>query len=147
MSELILAQQIIVAYGEIMQQLATICNIQLQTAISMSSNIRIEKTCQFCHEQFIAKTTVTKYCGDRCAKRAYKKRKRDEKIKATINEKPETFTPILKEKEFLSIKETSSLLGVSRWTIHRLIKNGLLPSKKLGRRVIIKKQDIKKLLS
>lgn len=113
----------------------------------MSSNIRIEKTCQFCNEQFIAKTTVTKYCGDRCAKRAYKKRKRDEKIQAALNEKPDTFTPILKEKEYLSIKESSSLLGVSRWTIHRLIKNGLLPSKKLGRRVIIKKHDIEKLLS
>jgi len=113
----------------------------------MSSNIRIEKTCQYCKEIFIAKTTVTKYCGDRCAKKAYKKRKRDEKIEATINQKPEIFNPLINDKEYLSIQESSSLLGVSRWTINRLIKKGLLPSSKLGRRVIIKKQDIEKLLS
>ena len=43
----------------------------------MSSNIHIPKTCQFCGKAFIARTTVTKYCGNSCAKKAYKKRKRD----------------------------------------------------------------------
>jgi hypothetical protein len=46
----------------------------------MSSNIRIPKICQHCGNEFVPKTTVTKYCGDDCAKRAYKKRKRDEKV-------------------------------------------------------------------
>ncbi|HBH06588.1 MAG TPA: DNA-binding protein, partial [Flavobacteriales bacterium] len=42
----------------------------------MSSNMRIPKICQECGSDFIAKTTVTQYCSDRCSKRAYKKRKR-----------------------------------------------------------------------
>uniref|UniRef100_UPI0028B10B01 hypothetical protein n=1 Tax=Sphingobacterium multivorum TaxID=28454 RepID=UPI0028B10B01 len=38
----------------------------------MSSNIKIKKICQQCGQEFIARTTVTKYCGDNCAKKAYK---------------------------------------------------------------------------
>jgi len=52
----------------------------------MSSNIRVLRICKLCGEEFIAKTTVTKFCGDRCAKRAYKARKKDEKIGASIAE-------------------------------------------------------------
>jgi hypothetical protein len=50
----------------------------------MSSNIRLKKVCQHCHRPFIAKTTVTKFCGDECAKRNYKKRERDKKITEAI---------------------------------------------------------------
>ena len=50
----------------------------------MSSNLQIPKGCQHCGNSFVARTTVTKYCGDTCAKRAYKKRKRNEKIKAAL---------------------------------------------------------------
>lgn len=38
----------------------------------MSSNIKIKKNCQHCGQEFIARTTVIKYCGDYCAKKAYK---------------------------------------------------------------------------
>lgn len=114
----------------------------------MSSNIRIEKKCFFCGSTFIARTTVTKHCSNSCAKKAYKARKRQAKIdKATQTVKEEDFSPTIKDKEFLSIKESSLLLGVSRWTIYRLIEKELLNSKKIGRRVIIKKVDIEKLMS
>ena len=46
----------------------------------MSSNIRNEKVCQQCGNEFVAKTTVTQYCSDICAKRAYKARKKKEKL-------------------------------------------------------------------
>jgi hypothetical protein len=42
----------------------------------MSSNIRIAKVCNYCGSQFMARTTVTRYCGDICAKKAYKQRER-----------------------------------------------------------------------
>ncbi len=114
----------------------------------MSSKIRMKKTCQFCNKVFIAKTTVTKYCGDPCAKKAYKKRKRDEKISnAKEEEVQRTFDSTLGERLFLSITETTELLGVSRWTIQRMIKRGELKAKKLGRRVIIARKDIDKMFS
>jgi hypothetical protein len=46
----------------------------------MSSNIRVNKICEFCNSLFVARTTVTRFCGDVCAKRAYKARKRLEAI-------------------------------------------------------------------
>ena len=52
----------------------------------MSSNIRLQKTCQHCGNRFTAKTTVTQFCSDTCAKRAYKQRKRDAKIEVAIKE-------------------------------------------------------------
>ena len=40
----------------------------------MSSNIAIQRICQHCGKEFTARTTVTQYCSDDCAKRAYKAR-------------------------------------------------------------------------
>ncbi len=116
----------------------------------MSSNIRISKVCQHCGKEFIAKTTVTKFCGDNCAKRNYKKRKREEKVKnvnSLEHQKLVYNKSTVEEKEFLSIEETCRLLGASRMTIHRQIKNGVLKVAKLGRRTIIKRTEIDKLFA
>jgi hypothetical protein len=51
----------------------------------MSSNLFIPKSCKHCGKAFTARTTVTNYCGDTCAKKAYKARKRNEKIQTTLN--------------------------------------------------------------
>jgi len=113
----------------------------------MSSNIRLEKTCQHCSKNFIAKTTVTQYCSDNCAKRAYKDRIRSKKIEVAIQKEFEqkTFNPIVNQKEFLSVKETCQLIGASRWTIYRLIDGGSLKASKLGSRTIIARTEINNL--
>ncbi len=114
----------------------------------MSSNIEVQRICQFCGKEFTAKTTVTKYCGDTCAKRAYKARKKDEKIE---NSNKETYLikiqPIeeLKAKPFLSISETCKLLGISRRTIYRMIERGELNTGKAGRRTILRRSDLEKI--
>ncbi len=111
----------------------------------MSSNIRVQRICQHCGNEFTAKTTVTKYCGDNCAKRAYKKRKKDEKI---VNSDQETLvikaTPVkvIQEQDFLNIKDACELLGISRMTLHRMVKDGRIPATKLGRRTIIARKNI-----
>jgi hypothetical protein len=46
----------------------------------MSSNIKITRICQHCGHEFVAKTTVTKYCDKTCAKRAYKARIKKQKV-------------------------------------------------------------------
>jgi excisionase family DNA binding protein len=121
----------------------------------MSSNIQIPKTCQHCGKAFIAKTTVTKFCSDNCAKLNYKKRKREEKFQQSLKDdiqskqKPDSPTPSnqlnLSSKEFLSIKEAAELLGASRWTIQRMIKSSKISHAKVGRRTIIKRSEINKL--
>jgi excisionase family DNA binding protein len=111
----------------------------------MSSNIQILRLCQSCHNKFTARTTVTKYCGHPCASRAYKARKRGEKIEAS-NQETAHFVPKgfseLQAKEFLSVAETSRLLGISRWTLTRAISDGRLSAVRFGRRIVIKRTDI-----
>jgi excisionase family DNA binding protein len=115
----------------------------------MSSNIRIEKTCHFCGNKFTAKTTVTQFCSDNCAKRAYKVRIREKKMQEAIKEESSGvyYNPLLTHKEFLSIKETAQLIGASRWTIYRLIESGKLKVAKLQRRTIVRRADIDNLFN
>jgi excisionase family DNA binding protein len=114
----------------------------------MSSNIKIEKVCQYCGAEFTAKTTKTKYCSHKCASRAYKARQRDGKIRASLTETiqiKESEIEELKAKDFLSITETYKLLGVSRRTVYRMIERGDLKATKIGGRTIVRRTDIDKL--
>ena len=112
----------------------------------MSSNFRIEKTCQHCNEIFIAKTLHTKFCGHPCSSKNYKKRKREKEIQKHTHNK----TEVLKEnhdppdfnKEIFTIKEACSFLSISRMTLHRLLKNKKISSFKIGNRRLIKKEEI-----
>jgi excisionase family DNA binding protein len=114
----------------------------------MSSNIKVQRICQHCGTEFTAKTTVTQYCGDSCAKQAYKSRVRTQKVELSNKETQLIRTKPIEElqaKEYLTITETCKLLSVSRWTIWRAIKNEDLPAGKIGRRTLIKHSDLNRL--
>ena len=133
----------------------------------MSSTIKIPKFCQHCGQAFVAQTTTTRFCGHKCASRAYKQRKREEKVQTTLSDQIKSVTsansenlqslqslPIktgnflnLRDKEFLSIQETAILLGASRWTIQRMIQRAELKAGKLGRRTIIPRSEIDNLFN
>lgn len=108
----------------------------------MSSNIRLQRICQHCGTEFTAKTTVTKFCGLTCAQRNYKARLRRTKIAVSdaatdaARVKP---LAVLQAREFLSIEETSLLLGISRRTVLRMLKSGKIAAVKFGRRTVIKR--------
>lgn len=115
----------------------------------MSSNIFIQKVCQFCNNEFTARTTVTKYCSDTCAKRAYKQRIRQSKINnvekevsAQLNLDAKT---ILKEEEFLSANQTAILLGVGRTTIYRYLISREIKCVQIRGKTFIRRCDIDKL--
>lgn len=116
----------------------------------MSTNIQIKKTCEYCSEEFIARTTKTRYCSHRCNQRHYKQLKREEKIQHAEKlerEKKEDTTTLknIAVKKYLSIKEAAQLLGVSERTFYRLMKDGKIKSHKLGGRTIIRQIDIENL--
>lgn len=121
----------------------------------MSSTIHIPKTCQYCGIAFVARTTVTKYCSDNCAKRAYKAKKRREKVQSAIeqdlkNDKVQQPTVSINPnslalKDYLSVNEASKLIGVSRWTIQRMIKKGQLNAVQFGNKHIVKRSQIESL--
>ena len=100
---------------------------------------------------FIAQKTTTACCSKQCANALYKKRKRDEAIKANnqiveqkIEEKP---IERIKDKPFLTITEAALYLGVTRPTVYGHIKRGELNVIRLGCKYLLKKEDIDKLFN
>jgi excisionase family DNA binding protein len=111
----------------------------------MSSNIRIIRVCENCSSEFQAKTTVTRFCGDTCAKKAYKKRQRVQKIETSeIQTGVVKSAPIevAKAKSYLDIKTACLLMGISRTTLWRLAKDNKIKVSKIGKRSIITKKAI-----
>jgi len=112
----------------------------------MTSNIRVQKVCQYCGKVFIARTTVTQYCSTDCGKKAYKARKRKKKIQTSnlefhvqITEQYET----LQKKDFLTVPEASKLLNCSKKTLYRLVNTGRIKSQNLSeRKTLIRRVDI-----
>lgn len=114
----------------------------------MSSTIRIQRICQHCGNEFTARTTVTQYCGDNCAKRAYKARLRASKVEDSNNQTQRIKNkPIeeLKAKEFLTVRDAAKLLNCSRQTIYSLINSGKLKGVNLKeKKTIIHRSAINK---
>lgn len=112
----------------------------------MSSNIRIEKTCEWCGKQFTAQTTVTRFCSKRCAEHSYKERMRQQKI----NNAQTCTTPALsaiKEKDYLTVAEAGQILGMTRQGVYKLIHRGELAASKISSRLtLIKRESIDKML-
>ena len=115
----------------------------------MSSNIRIQRICNFCNTEFTARTTVTQFCSDNCSKRAYKERQRIVKIEKSNNETLLIKTNLIEEikaKEFLTVRDVSKLLNSSLRTTYRLIENGNIKAVNLSeRKTLIRRSDIDKL--
>ncbi len=116
----------------------------------MSSKIEIQRICQHCGNEYTARTTVTKLCSDKCRKANYKVRQRAEKVQKSNEETKQIKNkPIeeIKAKEFLSVREVSTLLGCSIRTVHRLIENKILNGVNLGERLTrVKRSELNKIL-
>jgi len=115
----------------------------------MSSKIEVQRICQHCGKEFTARTTITKYCSDLCAKRAYKARIRAAKVntsnKETLLIKTKPFDE-LKAKEFLTVRDIAALLNCSIRTAYRLINQGNIKSVNLAeRKTLVKRSEIDKL--
>lgn len=115
----------------------------------MSSNIQLQRICEHCGNEFTARTTVTRFCGDKCAKTAYKARERTAKIENSnqralkIKNKP---IEDIKAKEFLSVRDVAKLLGSSRQMVYDLINSGKIKGVNLRiKKTIIPRSEIDKL--
>ena len=115
----------------------------------MSSNIKIQRICQHCGNEFTARTTVTQYCSSNCSKRAYKARLKGSKIEASNKQTRQIKNqPIdeLKAREFLTVTQVSKLIGCSRQNVYSLINTGKLKATNiLLKKTIIKRTDLDKL--
>lgn len=117
----------------------------------------IPKTCFYCGKAFIAKTTLTRYCCHTCNSRHYKQKVKENKIQNAIVMQRQTMQSLqslhsansqsFTYKNYLSVQDTAELIGVSRWTINRMIKRGELQIHKFGRKKIIQRTQIDKLFN
>mgnify|MGYP000757765630 FL=1 len=109
----------------------------------MSSNIRIERICEWCGKQFTAQTTVTRFCSKRCSEHAYKERLRQKKISLSNQETAlNSRDKDSRNKEFLTPSETAKYLGVGRTYIYDSINRGKIKITRIGRKTLICKADI-----
>ena len=109
----------------------------------MSSNIKVERICEWCGKKFIAQTTVTRFCSKRCSERSYKERFRQKKM-AVSNQ--ETATNVAnnkwRDKDFLTPTQAAELLGIGRMSIYRYIRAGKIKVVRFERKTLISKADI-----
>ena len=109
----------------------------------MSSNIKIERICEWCGSKFTAQTTVTRFCSKRCSEHSYKERMRQKKM-ALSNQETHHVSSVGKtpNKDFLTPTETASFLGVGRTYIYDSINRGKIKVTRIGRKTLISKTDL-----
>ncbi|TFH95235.1 helix-turn-helix domain-containing protein [Porphyromonas levii] len=111
------------------------------------SKIPIKKICEHCGAEFTAQKVSTRFYSHTCASRAYKARKRVERVKKTevetqrvIQEQPVAH---LKDRPYLSVAETAALLGLTVQGVYKQIYSGRLRASKLSSRLtLIRREDI-----
>lgn len=115
----------------------------------MSSNIKIQRICQYCGKEFTARTTVTRYCGEKCNSRAYKATLRAAKVQSSNTETQRIKNQPIEElnaREFLTVTQVSKLLGCSRQNVYNLINTGKLKATNiLLKKTLVRRSDIDKL--
>jgi hypothetical protein len=115
----------------------------------MSSNIEVQRICQYCGNEFTARTTTTLYCSHRCNSAAYKQKVKAGKVKQSNKETQRIKNqPIeeLKAREFLTVTQVSKLICCSRQNVYNLINTGKLKATNiLLKKTIVKRSDLDKL--
>jgi len=112
----------------------------------MSSNISVIRRCECCEQEFIAKTTVTRFCSEACNRKSYKDRLRTAKIQQSNQETSDRkilSKSTLLEKELLTVKDVAEITESSTDAIYYLINSGKLPASRItARKTRIFRQDL-----
>lgn len=112
----------------------------------MSSNITVQRVCEYCGKEFTARTTSTRYCSHKCNSRHYKQKQKLKKIESSNKEttriKKQSIEE-LKAKEFLTVTQVSKLIGCSRQNVYKLINSGKLDASNiLEKKTIVRRSDL-----
>lgn len=115
------------------------------------SNLKIPKLCEFCEKPFEAKTVATRFCSKYCSEKNIKKQKQLEKedqAKQNLLEQSKSKIAEVQSRPFISVSEAKMLFGISKDTIHRLIKSGRVPAHNFGQRLTrVSRLDLEKLFT
>jgi len=115
------------------------------------SKLKIPRVCEQCSKPFEAKTVTTRFCTVSCANKAGKERKKLEKEqveKETLLKKYANKIAEVQSREFISVAEATVMFGISRDTVHRLIKREIIQGVNLGERLTrVKRSDLEDLFT
>lgn len=102
------------------------------------SKLKIPKICEHCGKPFESKTVITRFCSSACnqkARRQQKKQKFEEEVHNRLLQENISTIAEIQTRPYISIKEATVLFGISKNTLHRLIKSGKIPATNLGERL------------
>lgn len=115
------------------------------------SKLKIPRVCEHCSKPFEAKTVTSRFCSVSCNNKALKARKKLEKDKVekdTLLQKYKNKIAEVQSREFISVAEATVMFGLSRDTVHRYIKRGIITGINLGSRLTrVKRSDLEDLFS
>ncbi len=115
------------------------------------SKLKIPRVCEYCSKPFEAKTVMTRFCTVSCANKSGKERKKKEKKqeeKETLLQKYALKIAEVQSREFISVPEATIMFGLSKDTVHRYIKRGIITGVNLGSRLTrVKRSDLEHLFS
>lgn len=109
--------------------------------------MEIQKHCKYCGRSFIAHKMNTIYCSPSCNGKDYKRNIRQQRIAAMMEEekaktsKGDSFGG----KEFLTPTEGAQLIGISRASFYRYMRDGTIKAVQLRGKTIIRRKDIERL--
>jgi hypothetical protein len=89
------------------------------------SNLRIPKLCEFSEKPFEAKKVTAKFCSIYCSEKSGRRQKQLAKemvAKQILLEKAVSKIADIQTRPYISVSEAVVLFGISRDTIHTLIK-------------------------
>lgn len=96
-----------------------------------AAKFEIRRHCKVCGEIFVAKTLDSWYCSPRCSKVAWKRRKDEEERNKRLDEVSKN---IPAGQEYITVPEAYALFGISKETLYRQIRKGVIPSINAGER-------------
>lgn len=121
-----------------------------------TSTFKIIKQCENCGNMFESQKRTTRFCTHKCNSQNYKLRKKLERKKEVEKEtfkkaiaRPKTNAlslELIKQKEFLKVKELSILFNCSKQTIYRMINSNEINAVNLSTNLTrIRRKDIEQL--
>lgn len=115
------------------------------------SKLNIPKVCEFCEKAFEAKTITTRFCSKSCANKSAKKHKRlvkELEAKQTLLEEAKAKIIEIQTRPYITVSEAAQLFGMSKDTVHRLIKSKRISAYNFGQRLTrVSKTDLEEMFS
>ena len=109
--------------------------------------MEIQKRCMYCGRSFIAHKMTTLYCSPSCNNKDYKRNIRQKQIAEFMEGEKKNVPPVdnLGNKAFLTPTEGAQLLGISRATFYRYMRDGIIKAVQLRGKTIVRRKDIENL--